>query len=138
MKLISIITQLLASTTLAYFNLGFIHNDLHYGNVLVKKTTKPYFIYKFNNFEIKVKTHGIQIMIFDFDRATFTQNINNNYNDFSIQLTFFLSTYQYFLKIKNVSYITNKLNIFIPLLKKFHSVTNINYLLGMIKTLSLL
>lgn len=88
-ELISIITQLLASMTLAYFNLGFIHNDLHYGNVLVKKTTKPYFIYKFNDFEIKVKTHGIQIMIFDFDRATFTQNINNNYNNFSIQLTFF-------------------------------------------------
>ncbi len=136
-ELISIINQILASLILAYVNLGFLHNDLHYGNVLVKKTSNPYFIYKIKNEIIKVETHGIQIVFFDFDRATLSLNKNNipSYNNFSIQIDSFFSFYDSHLSTIFYDIKLGKNELYRPLLpfrRMLENITNIKQLIYVI------
>jgi ATP-dependent Clp protease ATP-binding subunit ClpA len=87
----TIINQIFASLLLAYITFGFIHNDLHVGNILLKKTSKPYFTYKIKNKTIKIQTQGIQIVFFDFDRSYFVENNDNNFVKFLSDINFFTS-----------------------------------------------
>jgi len=71
-EIISILNQVICSMVLAFEKFGFIHGDLHPGNVLIKKTGRDKIKYKYNNMESEIKTNGIQILIFDFDRSNFS------------------------------------------------------------------
>jgi len=54
---------------LQYFS-GFLHNDLHWGNVLVSKVKKGgYWVYYVNNEEYYIKNEGFLFMIWDFGFA---------------------------------------------------------------------
>lgn len=105
-EIISIINQIFASLLLAYLTFGFIHNDLHTGNILVKKTSKPYFTYKIKNKTIKIQTHGIQIVFFDFDRSLFVENKDNNFSKFFNEIYFFIERYNVTLMSLNIFYNT--------------------------------
>jgi hypothetical protein len=74
----SIIKQSVISLTLAYNKCGFIHNDLHLDNILLKKTKKETIEYQIdgnNNNEITIKTFGYKAIIMDFDSSMI--NIDN-------------------------------------------------------------
>jgi serine/threonine protein kinase len=78
----SIIQQTVISLTIAYNKCGFIHNDLHLDNILLKKTKKETIKYQMNNNcngndtnEITIKTYGYKSIIMDFDSSMI--NIDN-------------------------------------------------------------
>jgi thiamine kinase-like enzyme len=70
----SVILQTIMSVFTAYQLCGFLHNDLHLDNILVKKTKKETFNYKFKNekdkvIEINIKADGYKIVIMDFESS---------------------------------------------------------------------
>jgi hypothetical protein len=67
----SIIKQSFISLTIAYNMCGFIHNDLHLDNILLKKTKKT--TIKYDN--ITIETYGYKAIIMDFDSSMI--NIDN-------------------------------------------------------------
>ncbi len=131
----SIINQILMSLILGYIELGFLHNDLHHGNILVKKTNEKYFNYKINNKDIYVNTEGIQIVLFDFDRSTFKINPIPTYDNFLIQINFFLSVYNSHLStlFYNTKLgINSSAQILIPLKKLLEEAISIEQFINII------
>ena len=68
----SVILQTIMSVFTAYQLCGFVHNDLHLDNILIKKTKKETFNYKFKDDKdkmIDIKTYGYKIVIMDFESS---------------------------------------------------------------------
>jgi serine/threonine protein kinase len=67
----SVLLQSVATVFIAYQVCGFIHNDLHLDNILVKKTKKESINYACNDpsINIMIKTYGYKIVIMDFESA---------------------------------------------------------------------
>ena len=63
----SIIQQTIMSVFIAYQKYGFLHNDMHLDNILVKKTKKETIEYEYEN--RKIKTYGYKIVIMDFESS---------------------------------------------------------------------
>ena len=53
---------------------GIKHNDLHFGNIMLKKTSKKFLYYNINNSYYKIPTFGFIICIFDWGRSTYNFN----------------------------------------------------------------
>jgi hypothetical protein len=102
-EIISIINQVIASTTLAFEKLGFIHGDLHLGNVLIKNTKKDFIKYKYNDKDLEIKTNGIEIVMFDFDRS----NFSGNFGIFLNEILAFINFYDSYLLESNLLKINN-------------------------------
>ena len=119
-ELISIINQLLESTTLAFEKMNFIHGDLHPGNILIKQTTKRTIDYEFNNLSKSVDTFGYEIVLFDFDRSSF----NNNFGLFLSELSCFINLYERILIEKNIF----RNSSFKNLKREFLKITNLDKL----------
>lgn len=66
-KLLMIHTVL--SLTEAFVKIGFIHGDLHWGNILFKKTTKHEIIYDIGGNKIPFATHGYKVVLMDFEKS---------------------------------------------------------------------
>ena len=121
-EIISIINQVIASSTLAFEQLGFIHGDLHPGNILIKKTKKDFIKYKYRDKYLEIKTNEIEIVIFDFDRS----NFSNNFGMFFSELSAFINFYEIYLIEKNIFHKNNKLvTPFSHLKKEFYKITDI-------------
>lgn len=124
-EIISIINQVIASYTTAFEYFGFIHGNLHPGNILVKKTKKDFISYKFPDKELEIKTNGIQIVINDFDKS----NFNGNFAMFISELSLFIDYYEmYLLERKIFDKNTIIVTPFAQLKKEFHKITNITQL----------
>lgn len=104
-EIISIINQVIGSIILAFETFGFIHGDLHPGNILIKKIKKDKIKYKYQDRETEINTHKIQIVLFDFDRSNFS-------NDFGMllnEILTFINLYDSYLleskilKVNNIS-----------------------------------
>ena len=70
----SVILQTIMSVFTAYQLCGFVHNDLHLDNILIKKTKKETFNYKFKDDKdkdkmIDIKTYSYKIVIMDFESS---------------------------------------------------------------------
>ncbi len=63
----SVILQTIMSVFTAYQKYGFLHNDLHLDNILIKKTKKENIEYEYEN--RKIKTFGYKIVIMDFETS---------------------------------------------------------------------
>lgn len=117
-EIISIINQVFASLIIAFEKLGFIHGDLHPGNVLLKKTDKN--IIKYGNKNIE--TSGLQAIIFDFDRS----NFSGDFSMFLSELSAFINFYEIYLIEKDVFHKNNKIvTPFRQLKKEFYKIINI-------------
>ena len=81
-EIISIVNQFICASLFAYQKIGFLHNDFHIGNILLKPTSKETIKYNLNQGIKEIKTFGVEIIIFDFDRSTF-----NNKGAFDKYLT---------------------------------------------------
>tara|TARA_Y200000002_G_scaffold353423_1_gene332880 strand:- start:2661 stop:4007 length:1347 start_codon:yes stop_codon:yes gene_type:complete len=53
---------------------GIKHNDLHFGNVMLKNTKEKYLYYKVHNSYYKIPTYGYIICILDWGRSTYDFN----------------------------------------------------------------
>ncbi|XP_055453254.1 serine/threonine-protein kinase haspin [Psammomys obesus] len=62
----SILHQITASLAVAEASLHFEHRDLHWGNVLLKKTSLKELHYTLNGKTSTIPTHGIQVNIIDY------------------------------------------------------------------------
>lgn len=121
-EIISIINQVIASATLAFEHFGFIHGDLHPGNILLKKTKKDFIKYKFTDKDLEIKINGIQIVMFDFDRS----NLSANFAMFFSELSAFINFYEMYLIEKNIFNKNNKLvTPFSQLKKEFYKIINL-------------
>ena len=69
----SLLKQIFLSLYIAFKDYGFIHNDIHYDNFLLKEQKKEWIIYKYNNEEIKIKSNGYSIIIMDFEISFFDE-----------------------------------------------------------------
>lgn len=53
---------------------GIKHNDLHFGNIMIKKTDEEYLYYSLNNTFYRIPTFGFIICILDWGRSTYDFN----------------------------------------------------------------
>ena len=69
----SLLIQILLSCITAYNLTGFIHYDLHLGNVLIKRTKKQITEYEINNVIYEINTNNHIPIIMDFENCTVSQ-----------------------------------------------------------------
>lgn len=74
-QLKSVIQQVLIASYLAYCKYGFMHNDLHLENILLRKTTEKNKKYD----ALVISTNGIEPVITDYDRSQFDSNKQSFY-----------------------------------------------------------
>jgi len=79
----SISFQLFSAIVVMYRRFGIKHNDLHFSNVMLKKTKLEYLYYKFGENYFKIPTHGFIVKIIDWGRAIY------NFNEFNITNSIF-------------------------------------------------
>jgi hypothetical protein len=65
----SLAIHTILSLATAFDKLGFIHNDLHWGNVLFKSTTVSETAYILGTREITIQTGGYKVVITDFEKS---------------------------------------------------------------------
>ncbi|XP_070855208.1 serine/threonine-protein kinase haspin homolog isoform X5 [Drosophila suzukii] len=61
----------------------FEHRDLHWGNILIKSTTKKHICFKFNNTDLIVDSKGVNITIIDYTLSRITIDECCYFNDLS-------------------------------------------------------
>ena len=66
----NLIIHMVLSLATAFEKVGFVHNDLHWGNILFKETKIKEISYKLNkNKTITVPTMGYKVVIMDFEKS---------------------------------------------------------------------
>ena len=68
----SILIQTIYSLVVAYHNTGFIHNDSHLDNILIKRTTRTHNNYQIDKRIIEIETNNYTCIIMDFENCFFT------------------------------------------------------------------
>jgi len=68
----SVLIQTIYSLVVAYHNTGFIHNDSHLDNILIKRTTRAHSDYQIDGRIIEVETNNYTCVIMDFENCLFT------------------------------------------------------------------
>jgi serine/threonine protein kinase len=68
----SILIQVIYSLVVAYHKTGFIHNDLHLDNILIKRTTRTHSNYQIDKLDIETETNNYTCVIMDFENCLFT------------------------------------------------------------------
>jgi len=71
----SIIYQVTLSLAVAECSLQFEHRDLHWGNVLIQRTSEPTLTYMLNGASMSVETHGVKVTIIDFTLSRLTKGM---------------------------------------------------------------
>jgi len=111
--LLSCMQQLSLSLMHAYDMFGFIHNDTHLQNVLLKPSTKSHFEYTLGGHMVRIPNKGIQIVFMDFENSMILRDrpadgIQFVYKD--IGRAFADLTYNMKLQVVNAEHILSLLN----------------------------
>jgi serine/threonine protein kinase len=64
-----LVVHTILSMTNAFIHKGFIHRDLHWGNVLFKRTTQEFITYDIKPTQLIVPTNGYKVVIMDFEKS---------------------------------------------------------------------
>ncbi len=72
-----IIMQVIVSAVVAYNTIGFIHNDFHLDNIMVKRTSRTEILYNINGETITIPTNNYTCVIMDFEGCLFTNDKKN-------------------------------------------------------------
>lgn len=67
----TVIKQTVAALASAFIRTGFVHGDLHGGNILMRKTKKTELKYE----DMSLPTNGMYAIIMDFQRSSFSYDI---------------------------------------------------------------
>jgi len=121
-EIITIINQVFGSMIYAFEQKGFIHGDLHPGNVLLEKTNLKKIKYPLISKNIEVNTYSLRVILFDFDRSNFSKNFSELLNELST----FINLYERYL-IKNKVF-DNEVLPLRELKKELYKVTDIEKL----------
>ena len=78
----SVLSQVAFSLAVAEEAMEFEHRDLHWGNILVKKTNKKQVVYTLMGRDIAVDTHTVDVCLIDFTLSRLKKGMYN----FSIYL----------------------------------------------------
>ena len=68
----SVAIQVICSLVVAYQNTGFIHNDSHLDNILIKRTTKTHNVYQIDGRMVEIETNNYTCVIMDFENCFLT------------------------------------------------------------------
>ncbi|XP_037960489.1 serine/threonine-protein kinase haspin homolog [Teleopsis dalmanni] len=90
-----IFQQLAISLAVAEEVFQFEHRDLHWGNILIKKTTEKHFQYKLNGELVTLPSKGIKASIIDYTLSRMTYGNYVYYNDISKDDELFEATGDY-------------------------------------------
>jgi len=71
----SVLSQVTLSLAIAERSLQFEHRDLHWGNVLVQKTSESTLTYMLDGTEMSIDTHGVKVTIIDFTLSRLTKGM---------------------------------------------------------------
>lgn len=112
----------------AYIEKGFIHNDFHAGNILLKSTKQS--IIEFNS-NLIVKTTGIRPWICDFEKSVIAYDVSNErlFNDFKYDLQKLFFLLPTFIKSIDKSGCT-KISTFIETNLKMNNIKDVQKSLG--------
>ena len=66
------------SLAIAERALEFEHRDLHWGNVLIQRTSESTLNYMLGGASISVDTHGVRVTIIDFTLSRLTKGAQEN------------------------------------------------------------
>jgi len=103
----SVLLQTIMSVFLAYQSCGFLHNDLHLDNILIKKTKKESFSYQLEDEKTKtihnfnIKTYGYKIVIMDFESSMIVIKNKDGIRTYWNNLLNMISRLHYDLKNKD-------------------------------------
>jgi hypothetical protein len=77
----SLVFQIVYTLNILQKKYKMMHNDLHYGNILVDNTIKPggYFVYEINNKKYYIPNHGIVLKLWDFEFVMIYSNKIENF-----------------------------------------------------------
>ncbi|RLU15410.1 hypothetical protein DMN91_012404 [Ooceraea biroi] len=79
--------------------LEFEHRDLHWGNVLISKTTDKYIYYKLDEKEIRLLSNGVRVSIIDFTLSRMLYQQCCIYNDLALDPALFTAHGEYQFEI---------------------------------------
>lgn len=65
----SLLLQVISSIFVSYHSYGFLHNDLHLDNILVKKIKKETLQYSYSDKTFEIKIYGYKSIIMDFENS---------------------------------------------------------------------
>jgi hypothetical protein len=94
----SLLKQLFLSFIIGYEKFGFLHNDTHYGNFLIKKTKHTNLVYELYNKKYNIITKDFEIIIMDFENSLFS-DIPQGYYYLYMSFQQILNDIEYKLKI---------------------------------------
>ena len=103
------IKQIIFSYLIAFNSVGFLHNDVHYGNFLLKHTEKKFIKYIFREREYIIETNGIKVIIMDFENSLLTDKQESSYLFMDIKRIFDDMSNVLKLIVKNADIISAKL-----------------------------
>ena len=72
----NILIQAVLAVSVAYDRVGFLHGDLHLGNILFKKTKMRTITYSSSNLgEFPIETGGYKVVIMDFEKSAYSSGL---------------------------------------------------------------
>jgi hypothetical protein len=100
----SVLLQTVSTVFIAYQVCGFLHNDLHLDNILIKKTKKESINYMIENdqtINIIIQTYGYKIVIMDFESSMLVIKNRDGLSTYWNNLLNMISRLHYDLKNKD-------------------------------------
>lgn len=129
----SLIKQILVSLFIAYQLYGFIHNDVHFGNFLIKNDSAKNKIINYPTLNISIETFGYMAIIMDFENSLFDES-KTNYDFLYKMFEQIICGIDWYLDIKtnNIEQIKEYLTLHI----KTKKIIDIKYMLDLIDIIS--
>lgn len=126
----SLIKHIISSLFTAYIKFGFIHNDTHFGNFLINKTTEKEV--KFENIK-PITLYGLTVIIMDFENSLRSNSISQDLYFIYKTINQIINNINYELNIitKNIEQINNYIqeyiisNNFMDINKLFQLIDNL-------------
>ncbi|XP_047114383.1 uncharacterized protein LOC124794785 isoform X1 [Schistocerca piceifrons] len=91
----SAFVQLSFALAVAEITLEFEHRDLHWGNVLIKKTSAKHITFKLSGKEFSVPSNGIQVTVIDYTLSRMSYGGCFIFNDLAVDPDLFISQGDY-------------------------------------------
>lgn len=137
LKLRSLYKQIIMAYLIAFNKYKFIHVDNHLDNFLIKRTNKEKIIYELDN--ISINTHGVQIIIMDFDKSLdeqYNKSFLSTYNERNFIIEFFRNIKNLFNKeFKYINILSGTIISYIESIQNSTNVNDILHLLDLIDNL---
>lgn len=124
----SAFVQLTFALAVAEVTLEFEHRDLHWGNVLIKKTPAKHITFKLNGKEFLVPSNGIQVTIIDYTLSRMSYGGCCIFNDLAVDPELFVAQGDYQFEVYRLmqNAVKNEWNNFRP----YTNILWLHYILG--------